>query len=224
MNKEFYKNGYVVLKDTLNFETAELKEIEKYISENKNKNFGQNGVLKILSWEDTEISNKILNKIVSSIQSNIDFDKKKLLNKFTKKVYYTEDNINTSNRNQLLHFDSYPKLKAFIYLSDNSESGSGSISFASGSHKSWFMTFINFLRFFYVPGKHGVQNILFYHYFIKKLSSIEANGKQYSLVIFNTDTLHKASKIEKKNFIRKTIRFDFGVYKYPRSILEKLKK
>ena len=220
MNRDFNRNGYTLLKDALRFEPIEINEIETYITKSKNENFGEGGILKILDWKNTEISKRILDKVIRAINENLNFDIDELSNKFTKKVYYTEDSIHTTNRNQLVHFDSYPKLKAFIYLSDNSQPGSGSIGFANGSHKSWFMKFVKFLRIFYVPGKYGVQDILFYNYFIKNLSIKEANGKKYSLIIFNTDTLHRAGKVEIENFKRKTVRFDFKLYEYPKSILK----
>ena len=216
------KNGFVVLEDVLNFDNFEIEEIERYKKNHKNENFGKNGIVKILSWENTKISNLILNKITDIISSKINFKKEKLIDSFSKKVYYTEDTLDTENRNQSPHFDSFPKLKAFIYLSDNSKSGSGSISFAKGTHKSWFINFIKFLRFFYIPGKYGVDNILFFKNFKKKLLFTEANGKKYSIVIFKTDTIHLAGKVKHPNFIRKVIRFDFNTFEYPRSILKKV--
>ena len=151
INNEFYRNGYIILKDALRFEAIEIKEIENRVAESKNENFGEGGILKILDWRTTEISKKILDRVITVVSENLNIDRDELSKKFTKKVYYTEDSINTTNRNQSLHFDSYPKLKAFIYLSDNSQPGSGSICFVSGSHKCLFMKFIKFLRFFLLP-------------------------------------------------------------------------
>jgi len=222
MNNSFEKNGFVVLENVLNFDETEIIEIERYKNKYTNENFGKDGIVKIFNWEDTKISNFILNKITDIISAKINIDKKKLTESFSKKVYYTEDTLDTENRNQLPHFDSYPKLKAFVYLSDNSKSGSGSISFATGTHKSWFIQFIKFLRFFYIPGKHGVENVLFFKNIRKKLFFTEANGKKYSIVIFKTDTIHLAGKVKHADFTRKVIRFDFNTFKYPKSILKKV--
>ena len=63
MNETFEKNGFLVLEDVLNFNDFEIEEIERYKKNHKNENFGKNGIVKILSWENTKISNLILNKL-----------------------------------------------------------------------------------------------------------------------------------------------------------------
>ncbi|MDA9627109.1 hypothetical protein N9S53_01465 [Candidatus Pelagibacter sp.] len=186
-----------------NFEKFELGNVE----------------IKILSLDLSNVLvNKCLDEIIEIIHDNTKIEKLYLKNNFTNKVYLTEDDINSEHRNQKFHYDSYPSTKMMIYLSDNSEDACGSTMFLKGSAQSYFLKKINFLRNFYVPGKYGMKNNKELNELILNSEKVVASNNKYSGLIFNTDTVHCASKITKQNFTRLIVRFDFkqptklGVY------------
>ena len=201
----FKKDQFITLNGI--FKEEEI-QAPKY-TEIKKKNFGNKTDLYILDWCKDDFQNKFLEKIITVINDNTGLNKDYLRRNFTKKVYYTEDSIESVHRNQIYHYDSYPSIKCMIYLSDNSKPGSGCITFLKNSHRSFYMKVINFFRFFYVPAKYGVKKNFFYNNVLDKCLSVEAFGEFGSVCIFNTDVFHKAGLVARPNFKRKILRFDF---------------
>jgi len=205
----FKKDQFIILKEI-------FKEEEIYIPksiETENQNFGYKTNLYILDWGKDEFQNKFLEKIITVINNNTGLNKDYLRRSFTKKVYYTEDSIESVHRNQIYHYDSYPSIKCMIYLSDNSRPDSGCITFLKNSHRNFYMKVLNFLRFFYVPAKYSVRQNFFYNNVLDKCLPIEAVGEIGSVCIFNTDVWHKAGKVTRPDFKRKILRFDFKKYR-----------
>jgi hypothetical protein len=205
----FKKDQFVILNKIFN-------EEEIYIPkpiETENQNFGYKTNLYILDWGKDEFQNKFLEKIITVINNNTGLNKDYLRRSFTKKVYYTEDSIESVHRNQIYHYDSYPSIKCMIYLSDNSRPDSSCITFLKNSHRKFYMKVINFFRFFYVPAKYGVKQNFFYNNALDKCLPIEAVGENGSVCIFNTDVWHKAGKVTRPNFKRRILRFDFKKYR-----------
>jgi ectoine hydroxylase-related dioxygenase (phytanoyl-CoA dioxygenase family) len=201
----FNKNQFIILSRIFKEEEIPIVKNDK----TEKENFGEKTDLYILDWCKNEFQNIFLEKIINIIHDNTGLKKDYLRENFTKKVYYTEDSMESLHRNQIYHYDSYPSIKCMIYLSDNSKPASGCITFLKNSHRSFYMMIINFLRFFYVPAKHGVKQNLFYNNVINKCSSTEAFGEVGSVCIFNTDVFHKAGIVGRSHFRRKVLRFDF---------------
>ncbi len=210
----FKQDQFILLNRIL--KAVELPVVKHSIEEKKK--FGEKTDLYILDWCKNDFQNIFLEKIINIIHENTGLNKNYLRANFTKKVYYTEDSIESLHRNQIYHYDSYPSIKCMIYLSDNSKLGSGCITFLKNSHRSFYMKIVNFLRFFYVPAKYGVKQNFFYKTVLNKCNSYEAFGEVGSVCIFNTDVFHKAGLVKLTDFRRKILRFDFkkdrksGVY------------
>lgn len=152
---------------------------------------------------------KLKNSLVKIVHENTKLNKSFLKKNFQNKVYLTTDNINSRHRNQIFHYDSYPSIKIIINLSDNSEVSSGATMFLKGSLKSSYLKKINFLRYFYVPGKYGMKNKTKINKLALTYEKIISLNDKYSGVIFNTDTLHCATHVTKKNFNRINVIFSF---------------
>lgn len=143
---------------------------------------------------------KLKNSLVKIVHENTKLNKSFLEKNFLNQIYLTRDNINSRHRNQIFHYDSYPSIKIIIYLSDNSEVSSGATMFLKRSLKSSYFKKINFLRNFYVPGKYGMKNNTKIEQLALTYEKVIATNDKYSSVIFNTDTLHRATHVIKKKF------------------------
>ena len=205
----FYKNGYCSIEA---FNETFIRDLEKIIqtSESEKLDFGIDTSIKIINWNDHDILFKKCLKIVKNkINENTGISTKFLDKYFTYKVFLTSDTNKSIHANQIPHFDSYPAIKLQIYLSNNLEKDSGCSVFVKSSHKSWFLNKIRFLRLFFVPGKSGMIKSKQFEKTILNGEHIFVGGDKYTGTIFDTDTLHYAGKVEKENFTRKIIRFDF---------------
>ena len=121
MPGDFNRNGFEIVEDKIRLDSIELEHINTLINGSKNENFGIDTVLKIIYWEHSEISNNILKKIITATSKVTSINEETLIKNFSKDVYYTEQTKESENRNQYPHFDWIPKIKAFLYLSDNSD-------------------------------------------------------------------------------------------------------
>jgi hypothetical protein len=220
MNKEFYdyyKDGFCL---TNTFSIDFINTLKKVLKYSKFERFRLgNSEIKIYSLDLNDSESKIcLNKAVEVVSHYKKIEKSYLVKNFTNRIYLHKDDINSKHRNQIFHYDSFPSIKLMVYLTDNSEDSCGPTKFLRGSAKSKLLKKINFLRYFYVPGKHGVKQNKEIKELIFNSETIVASNNMNAGVIFNTDTLHCAKTITKKNFTRINVRFDFkqpqksGVY------------
>lgn len=148
------------------------------------------------------ISNSFLHDIMKKIKlhcenfSNVDLVFKKL---WMVNSSYKECNVNELP--YVPHFDYKRFTKGFIYLNDVSEDN-GPITLAN---KPW-------------PNVEKIRRNLPYNYMDKQLNKVteKTSGLQFvpitsnasSLIIFNTNTLHKAGVVS-SGFARRVLRFDF---------------
>ena len=230
MNKNLFqldKHGFEII----NF-SKELSQDEKIflleITDNEKKNISksyENRFFDLIKWEYKDGAGlSIYQKIINHLKIKTKISTNYLDLKFTRLVYLTKDFENSDYANQIPHFDYIRTLKAFLYVSDNEEDGTGSIQFIPKSQKSLFIKLIKILRCFYIPSK--IVNKKTYkviNFFFRKSNKVSANTKKFNLVIFDTDTIHQAGKITKKNFCRKVLRFDFLVYGRPYNLIGKIK-
>ena len=210
MSLDFKANGFEIVENKIRLNAKEIEYLKYSIKQAKNEDFGIETVLKIICWEDSKVSNSILSKIIKITSKVTRIDEKTLNENFSKDVYYTEQSKASKNRNQYPHFDWMPKIKAFLYLSENSNNDRGSIFFAKSSHKSIYMKIIKFIRNFSTPGYNYKRPPIFFKRFVKGLSFTEANARKFSLVIFDTDTIHHSGIVKLKDFTRIVLRFDFN--------------
>jgi hypothetical protein len=210
MSKEnFYKNGYT---STDAFSENFIRDLEDIIKMSipEKLDLGVDTTVEIIDWEkDDALSKKCLKIIKEKINEHTGISQKFLDKNFTYKVYLSLDTNKSIHQNQIPHFDSFPSIKLQIHLSNNSVKESGCTHFIKSSHKSLYMKKIRFLRLFFVPGKHGMQKSKEYEKIIQNGCKVFVGGDKYTGTIFDTDTLHYAGKVEKQDFVRKIIRFDF---------------
>ena len=207
MNKDLFdyqEDGFCFTDTFIDNFIKKLKKVLKY------SNFERfrlgNTEIKIYSLDFNNTDAKFcLKKVIEVVSHHTKIKKTYLEKNFTNRIYVHKD-------------DSYPSTKLMIYLTDNSENSCGPTKFIRGSAKSKLLRKINFLRYFYVPGKFGVKQNKEIKEIISNSQTVVASNNINSGVIFNTDTLHSAEKITKKNFTRINVRFDFkqveksGVY------------
>ena len=220
MNKDVFdyqKDGFCF---TDTFTDDFIKRLKKVLEYSNFERFRLgNTEIKIYSLDFNNTDAKFcLKKVIEVVSHHTKIKKAYLEKNFTNRIYVHKDDINSRHRNQIFHYDSYPSTKLMIYLTDNSENSCGPTKFIRGSAKSKLLRKINFLRYFYVPGKFGVKQNKEIKEIISNSQTVVASNNINSGVIFNTDTLHSAEKITKKNFTRINVRFDFkqveksGVY------------
>jgi hypothetical protein len=206
---DFINNGYT---STNAFDETFIRDLQKIIQTTKlnDLNFGKNAKIQIIDWRDNDILfKKCLKSVKEKICENTDISYDFLNKHFTQKVYLSSDTNISTHQNQIPHFDSYPAIKLQIHLSDNSNKNTGCTVFVKSSHNSLLLKIIRFLRIFYIPGKFGMKENKLYKKTIADGEHVFGVGAKYTGMIFDTDTLHYAGKVESQNFIRKIIRFDF---------------
>ena len=206
---DFINNGYT---STNAFDETFIRDLKKIIQTTKlnDLNFGKNTKIQIIDWRDNDILfKKCLKSVKEKICENTDISYDFLNMHFTQKVYLSSDQNISTHQNQIPHFDSYPAIKLQIHLSDNSNKNTGCTVFVKSSHNSLLLKIIRFLRIFYIPGKFGMKENELYKKTIADGEHVLGGEAKYTGMIFDTDTLHYAGKVESQNFIRKIIRFDF---------------
>tara|TARA_A100001015_G_scaffold26547_1_gene29739 strand:+ start:2916 stop:3554 length:639 start_codon:yes stop_codon:yes gene_type:complete len=194
MNKDLfdYQEDGFCFTDT--FTDDFIKKLKKVLKYSNFERFRLgNTEIKIYSLDFNNTDAKFcLKKVIEVVSHHTKIKKTYLEKNFTNRIYVHKDDINSRHRNQIFHYDSYPSTK--------------------------LLRKINFLRYFYVPGKFGVKQNKEIKEIISNSQTVVASNNINSGVIFNTDTLHSAEKITKKNFTRINVRFDFkqveksGVY------------
>ena len=89
MNAVLNRDGYEVVNNQIKLDDTELGEITRYLEKTDDSNFGNGTILKIINWEDSEISNRILFPANPSVIVRIIISSSQLYNKYFKSFPFT---------------------------------------------------------------------------------------------------------------------------------------